>query len=46
MEDSPQKFLARRIVEGAVERVGVGIDVRHVVPIPLILEMESRRPDR
>ena len=42
VEDGAQQFFAGGVVEGAVECVGVGIDVGHVVPVALVFEVEAQ----
>lgn len=42
VENGAQQLFAGGVVEGAVERVGVGINVGHVVPVALVLEVEAQ----
>ena len=46
MENAAQQFLAGGQVEGAVQGVAVRIDVGHIVPVALVLEVEAHRAHR
>ena len=46
VENGAQQLLAGGVVEGAVECVGVGIDVGHVVPVALVFEVEAQGAQR
>ena len=42
VENGAQQLFAGGVVEGAVECVGVGINVGHVVPVALVFEVETQ----
>ena len=43
VENGAQQLFVGGVVEGAVECVGVGINVGHVVPVALVFEVEAQR---